>query len=84
MAVVLVRQWTLPADGCGDVSPPLDPAFADLRIQLASHLRIYVTGSACVLALSTITVAVLVSHSARGAPIDVEARKHVPFILKFK
>ncbi|KAF4528250.1 hypothetical protein B566_EDAN014408 [Ephemera danica] len=79
----MVRQWTVPDDGCEDV-PPLDPLMSEVREQLASRLRTYVAGSACVLALSTATVALLVVHSARGAPIEVEARKYVPSILKFK
>jgi hypothetical protein len=83
IVVVLVRQWTLPDDGCED-TPPLDPLMTEIRTLLASRLRTYVAGSACVLALSTATVALLVAHSARGAPIEVEARKYVPSILKFK
>lgn len=83
MLVVIVREWVYSDDGCPDL-PPLDPTLAEIRAQLSNRLRIYVIGSAALLALSTVTVVVLVAHSARGSPVEEEARRHVPTILKFK
>jgi len=83
MLVVIVREWVFSDDGCPEL-PPLEPALAEIRTQLSNRLRIYVMGSAGLLSLGTANVVLLVAHSARGSPVEEEARKHVPAILKFK